>query len=124
MTSGRKLATYVHVVELDAEGAPTGRSGTFGPSDDLPEWVEPAISNPDVWADAAAPTSAQEPSTSATEVPNFGTTNPPAVPPRSGPGSGTPAWSAYASAQGITVDDGAGRADIIATLTAAGVPVE
>lgn len=48
----KKLNTYVHVVETDADGKPRvdGRSGTFGPDDDLPGWAEKSITNPDVFA--------------------------------------------------------------------------
>lgn len=51
----KKLNTHVHVVERNDKGELTGKSGTFGPDDDLSKaenaWVEPAISNPDVWQD-------------------------------------------------------------------------
>ena len=52
----KKLKTFVHAVERDDKGALTGRSGTFGPDDDLGKaentWVEDAITNPDVWQDS------------------------------------------------------------------------
>jgi hypothetical protein len=44
-----KLNTYVHVVERNQLGELTGRGGTFGPDDELPDWAEAAITNPDVW---------------------------------------------------------------------------
>jgi len=48
---GWKLNTYVHVVELNDAGSPTGRSASFGPVDDLPGWAVVSISNPGVWAE-------------------------------------------------------------------------
>ena len=46
----------------------------------------------------------------------------PVPPPRSGKGSGQPAWLAYAREQGVNVDPDADRADIIAALDDADVP--
>jgi hypothetical protein len=46
----------------------------------------------------------------------------PVPPPRSGKGSGQPAWLAYAREQGVDVDPDADRADIIAALDRADVP--
>lgn len=46
------------------------------------------------------------------------------IPPRSGKGSGAPAWAAYAGDNGVDVDPDASRDDIIAALEAASVPVE
>jgi hypothetical protein len=47
----KRLNTYVHVVEVDKDGMALngGRRETFGPSDDLPDWAEKSISNPDVF---------------------------------------------------------------------------
>lgn len=45
----KKLTTYVHAVEHDDKGKLTGRSGSFGPDDELPDWAAKAITNPDVW---------------------------------------------------------------------------
>lgn len=47
---GWRLNTYVHAVELDSAGKPTGRSGGFGPDDQVPDWAIVSITNPDVWA--------------------------------------------------------------------------
>lgn len=62
--SDHKLNTYVHAVEVDADGARTGREGVFGPDSDLSkpenEWALAAISNPDVW-DGEAPPRAEPP---------------------------------------------------------------
>ena len=49
MAAAWKLNTNVHVVERDTAGGLTGRSGTFGPTDEVPGWAIVAISNPDVW---------------------------------------------------------------------------
>ncbi|HWU21556.1 MAG TPA: hypothetical protein VN088_08525 [Nocardioides sp.] len=48
----------------------------------------------------------------------------PDAPPRSGRGSGTEAWASYAASNGVAVEDGASRDDIIAALDEAGVPTE
>jgi hypothetical protein len=45
----RKLTTFVHAVEVDDKGQQTGKSGTFGPGDELPDWAAKSITNPDVW---------------------------------------------------------------------------
>ena len=45
------------------------------------------------------------------------------VPPQGGPGSGKDAWAAYAASQGVEVEDGATRDEIIAACEAADVPV-
>lgn len=52
------------------------------------------------------------------------------VPPKGGPGSGAPAWRAYAleaaTAAGLNIDipEDADRGDIIDALTTAGIPTE
>jgi hypothetical protein len=46
------------------------------------------------------------------------------VPPRRGPGSGREAWLAYADSVGVTVEDDAKVADIVAAIEGAGHPVE
>jgi hypothetical protein len=46
------------------------------------------------------------------------------VPPMHGAGSSTEAWAGYARTHGVEVADDAKRADVIAALTAAGIPVE
>ena len=111
---GRKLNTYVHVVELDGEG----RSATFGPADDLPEWAIAAISNPDVWDG--------RPADQAPAVALAGDSTPPVrpagIPPRGGAGSGAPAWREYAASKGVEVAADASREDCITALDAAGVP--
>ncbi len=47
--TGWRLKTYVHAVEVDSAGIPTGRAGGFGPDDQVPDWAVVAITNPDVW---------------------------------------------------------------------------
>lgn len=47
----KKLNTYVHAVEVNDKREITNQ-GTFGPDDDLPDWAEKAITNPNVWADS------------------------------------------------------------------------
>lgn len=63
---GRKLTSYVHVVDED------GQAHAFGPGDDVPSWAEKAITNPDVWE---ADDSAAQPETETVEP---GNSSPPA----------------------------------------------
>ena len=95
----RKLKMYVTVHEKDAKGNIDGESFTFGPGDDLPEWAEAAIENPDVWADEDIDED---------DVDTGG-----GEPPRTGAGSGRANWAAYAESLGIEVPDGASRDEII-----------
>jgi hypothetical protein len=57
--SDYRLNTSVHAVELDANGALTGREAVFGPDSDINapenEWALAAITNPDVWEGEAPP---------------------------------------------------------------------
>jgi hypothetical protein len=46
----RRLNTYVHAVERDDRGNTT-QAAVFGPDDEVPDWAQTAITNPDVWAD-------------------------------------------------------------------------
>jgi hypothetical protein len=48
----------------------------------------------------------------------------PTPPPRSGQGSGRPAWAEHATRLGVTVADAADRGDIIAAVKAAGHPID
>ncbi len=68
-----RLTTFVHVTEPDGEG----RTGVFGPGDDLPDWAVRSITNPDVWDGPVPPhirsgtapqTPSSEPDQSGTEV--------------------------------------------------------
>lgn len=43
-TAGRKLSTHVTVTNPE-----NGRSETFGPDDELPDWFAGEVTNPDVW---------------------------------------------------------------------------
>jgi hypothetical protein len=102
-----KLNTYVHVVEVDDDGMQTGKAGTFGPADELPDWAAKAITNPDVWADDDSPR---------TLTPVEAERVVADKPPTSGAGSGRDAWAAYATGQGVTVTDDMDRAAIIAAV--------
>lgn len=85
----------------------------FGPSDDVPQEYADRIGD-HAWVvvqDVAADV----------DVDAQGSDGPP---PQSGRGSGEAAWSAWAAANEVDVPEGAKRDDIIAALTAAGVPVE
>lgn len=90
----RRLSTTVHV------HGPDGQSRSFGPGDDVPEWVEAAIANPDVWA---APPPASEPA----ELNE---------PPRAGKGSSREAWADYATRVGVELGEDATRDEIIAAV--------
>lgn len=50
--------------------------------------------------------------------------DPQGPPPRIGRGSSEDAWKGYAAQNGVNVADGASKADIVASLEAAGVPVD
>lgn len=91
-----KLNTYVHVVELEDDGA-IGRSGTFGPNDELPDWAIAAITNANVWADP--------PERAATDRPRGNASR--------------ETWADYAADREITVTPEMGRDEIIAAVDAA-----
>lgn len=114
-----KLNTYVHVVEPGGEG----RSATFGPADDLPDWAVEAITNPDVW-DGPAPEAPPVKSESQADPKPNENSAAGSPPPKGGAGSGAQAWREYAASKGVVVADDATREDIIAALTEAGVPTE
>lgn len=133
---GRKLNTFVHVVEIGPDGKQTGQAGMFGPDDTLPDWAEASITNPKVWADdSPTPLPRREPAPVVTapaatgQAPAEGEGQGPVagggavkVPPRGGAGSGREDWAAYATANGLEVtDDMKSRDDIIAALDAAGI---
>jgi len=87
-----RLTTFVHVHGDD------GVTHVFGPDSTVPAWVREAVTNPNAWDGAVAPSEAA------------------AVPPRAGKGSGLTVWSAYADSIGITVPEDATREDIIALV--------
>lgn len=85
----------------------------FGPGDDVPAWARKAITNPLAWG--------EEPEAEKPRVPaDDGSDGPP---PQGGPGSGRPAWAAYAAKHDVDVDSDWSRDDIIAALEKAGVAV-
>jgi hypothetical protein len=125
----RQLVSTVHVAD------PDGRACVFGPGDELPDWAYTAIRNPKAWAltTGAAPAVAQNGPPAAEPTPldlAVGVASPaanpageaPAVPPRTGPGSGTAEWAAYALAHGLDISTLTTRAQVIAALDVAGVP--
>lgn len=133
----RRLKAYVHV------HMPDGQTVVFGPDDTVPDDVAALITNPGAWEGEAAepeqappsPPGAQDPDSDELDddgAQEFDGDEPQSpdspdrlpVPPRSGAGSGAAAWAAYARASGLEVPADAGRAEIIAALTAAGLPVE
>lgn len=122
----RRLTSYVHV------HLPEGGTVVYGPDDEVPADHAALIGNPKAWVGGTVPAEPAPPHLPPAvggdeSVPDPSPTPDPQalpVPPRSGPGSGATAWAEYAAAQGVDVEDGAGRADIIAALTAQGVPVE
>ena len=44
-----RLSTHVHLTDGD------GRTHVFGPSDDVPAWAVPLITNPKAWDEPPAP---------------------------------------------------------------------
>lgn len=99
----RKLTAFVHVAERLEDGS-YGRQGTFGPSDDVPDWARAAITNPDVWdgEDDAQPEPEPEPEPGPLDRPRGN--------------AGRPAWAAYAASRDIEIEDDMGRDDIIAAV--------
>lgn len=123
----RRLVRSVHV--RDDMGVPH----VFGPDDDVPSWAADKISNPAAWSDdaslpSASPDRARESGPRRTETQSAPAAQAaPAAdepPPRSGPGSGTAVWRAYAARHDVRVSADADRGDIIAACEARGVPVE
>lgn len=101
----RKLTTHVHV------------NGTwYRPGDTPPDDVAARITNPDVWDGPAGPASGTEntvppvkaePTSGGTTATPEGSAGPSSAapvkqPPRSGPGSGGPAWIEFAASKGVT----------------------
>lgn len=116
----RRLNTYVHV-HVD------GISTVYGPEDKIPGAVAALITNPHVWEgaeeeqeveEATAPAATEE-SAEESDAPDAGK-----IPPKSGRGSGLPAWRDYADKNGFETDDDVTREEIIAALEAAGIPTE
>ena len=60
VTVSKKLTTNVHVADEN------GQTHAFGPGDDVPDWAEKAISNPDVWegAESSDPARVSDPGNS------------------------------------------------------------
>ncbi len=121
----RKLNTHVHVTEIGEDGKPTGRSGMFGPADELPDWARAAITNPFVWdgpvdkAEVLAAVSGQGTNVGGdTPVDTGGDTE---VDPNRPRGNASRAdWATYAGSltPPIDVTGGMNRDDIIAAVDA------
>ncbi|WP_405375981.1 MULTISPECIES: hypothetical protein [unclassified Microbacterium] len=118
----RRLNTYVHV-HVD------GISQVYGPEDKIPGAVAALITNPAVWEgadaeevdDADKVPAPQEPE----EVPaEAAPADAAKIPPKSGRGSGVPAWRDYADRNGFEMDDDVTREEIISALEEAGIPTE
>lgn len=92
------LIAYVHVFDEN------GSAHVFGPGDSVPDWARAKITNPSVWS-----------SVELAKVP---------VPPRAGPKGGRDKWVSYAESQGVTVDSGWKRDDIIDHLIESGIAVD
>jgi hypothetical protein len=103
-----KLNTYVHAVERLKDGS-HGRSATFGPDDQVPDWAVASIANPDVWADPPAPIETAPDQDADDEVKE---------PPRGGPGSSAEAWREFAKSKNLDVADDASARDIQAAWDA------
>lgn len=121
----RRLNTFVHVHQ-------DGESFAFGPGETIPGALAELITNPDVWDDepetVAVAATVVSTSTVSSDASSDETVDddpePGGIPPKSGKGSGVPAWRAYADANGFETDDDVTRDEIIAALTAAGIPTE
>lgn len=106
--AGRKHRLGVTVWLRAEDGSPRG----FGPGDTVPDWARKQITNPDVWLDEDEDVLDE----------SDGDSTPP---PMHGAGAGKDAWAAYAADRGVVdVPEDAKRGDIIALLTAAGIPTE
>lgn len=129
----RKLNIPVHVHD------PDGVLVTLMPGAALPAWAYETITNPDVWTgdtDSEPDSEGLETGTDVDgelgegldtepdESPDSDNAGPVSAPPKSGKGSGRDAWSAYAAALGLEVEDGMGRDDLIAAVELAGHPTE
>lgn len=124
----RALATTVHLQDAD------GKRHVFEPGQIPPPWAQERITNPKAWGEqvpAAAETPAglllarndtgqNETALTAEQLQRLQASR--MVPPRTGAGSSTEAWAAYAAVCEVTVPAGAGREEIIALLEEAGVP--
>lgn len=128
---GRRLAHAVILRRPD-----TIETAAFRAGEEVPEWAEALITNPEAWADDAdASGSAESEADDAGEEIGAAesTDEKPAddeaaqavaVPPLSGKGSGIEAWRAYALANGLEADEEATRQEIIDGLKAEGIAVE
>lgn len=63
-----------------------------------------------------------EPQSAAEQGPPQAPVGPVTLPPQAGPGSGVEAWAAYAVSHGVEVKPDAKKAEVLASLKAAGVP--
>lgn len=84
-----------------------GVEHSFKPGDEIPEWAQRVITNPNCWVNGELPTFTQPDSPDS------------AAPPRAGKGSGRDEWAAYAASLGLELPDDAGRDEIIAAVDAA-----
>lgn len=98
------MAELRYAVYLDDPEQP-GESVRFLPGDEIPEWAQALITNPNCWVDGELPAAKSDDSE-------------PVAPPRAGKGSGRDEWAAYAASLGVEVDAEAGRDDIIAAIDA------
>jgi hypothetical protein len=97
-----RLKAFVHVA-----------GSVYGPGDEVPAEVARLITNPKAWEGGVPPVFDDETGgdgqsgDASVEV---------AEPPRSGAGSGRPAWAEYAASLGLEVPADASRDDIIAAV--------
>lgn len=108
-----KLVRHTHVIDDKHQ------VHEFAPGAKVPAWARKLITNPKVWAkdeeDGDEPSGDDNPA-------GGGSDEVPAVPPKSGSGSGRNAWVAYAEANGVEVSEDMSREDIVEALEAAEVP--
>lgn len=102
-----KLVSFVYV------NTDRGVAAAFGPDDDVPRWAAEQM-GAHCFEGGEHPLAGTEESGESADGP----------PPKAGRGSSTEAWVAYAEGNGVAVDDGLSRDEIIAAVERAGVPTE
>ncbi|MEO5920616.1 MAG: hypothetical protein ABIQ01_05675 [Pseudolysinimonas sp.] len=106
MAGAKTLATTVHVTDE------AGKTHVLEPGKSVPADLAKLITNPKAWSgDAPAP---EESESSGSGSGDSGTLS---KPPVAGAGSSGDDWKAYAVQEGISVPDGAKKADIVALVT-------
>lgn len=129
----KQLATAVHITD------DSGVVHSFLPGTTPPKWARKRIDNPKAWAEDSSDESSdaadesegtdeedqdstdESDDASGDESSDASSTATVDVPKKN---ASRDAWAAYADSKGFEIDDDVKRADIIAALTANGIPVE